>query len=190
MTSNVNLTHLRNGTNKLPPTTVIHPIVAVKVGGMKTHSYVSARLVELTQASEVKKETRRIATLMGTSTSKFSQYDIRLESVKGNFELEARVTKIEKSELLSLENSHNYELIKNYAHLRDIELVDVATKQNLALTEFGVLGANEYAKIRTSIQSRIGRQGEPITEHTRFGWAIMAPGLDSDDVTGFLAVNS
>jgi hypothetical protein len=46
---------------------------------------------------------------MGTSTFKFSQYDIRLESVKGNFELEERVTKIEKSELLilSLENSHS-----------------------------------------------------------------------------------
>jgi hypothetical protein len=197
MTSNVGSTHLRNGPNKLSPTTVIHPVVVVKVGGMKlralldsgaSHSYVSARLVELTQASEVKRETRRIATLMGTSTSKFSQYDIRLESVKGNFELDARVTKIEKSELLSLENSHNYELVKNYAHLHDIELVDVATKQKLPIHM--ILGANEYAKIRTSIQSCIGRQGEPIAEHTRFGWAIMAPGLDSDDVTGFLAVNS
>ena len=88
MTSNVGSTHLRNGPNKLSPTTVIHPVVVVKVGGMKfralldsgaSHSYVSARLVELTQASEVKRETRRIATLMGTSTSKFSQYDIRLE---------------------------------------------------------------------------------------------------------------
>ena len=140
MTSNANLTNLRNGTSKLPLTTVVHPIVVVKVDGMKfcalldigaSHSYVSARLVKLTQASEVKKEMRRITTLMGTSTSKFSQYDIRLESVKGNFELEACVTKIEKSELLSLENSHNHELIKNYAHLRDIELVDVATKQKL-----------------------------------------------------------
>ena len=35
MTSIVNLTNLRNGTNKLPPTTVVHPIVVVNVGGMK-----------------------------------------------------------------------------------------------------------------------------------------------------------
>ena len=43
----------------------------------------SIKLVEFTQASEVQKETRRIATLVGTFTSKFSLYDIRLESVKG-----------------------------------------------------------------------------------------------------------
>jgi hypothetical protein len=92
MTSNVNLTNLSNGTNKLPLTNVVHPIVVAKVCGMKfralldsgvSHSYVSARLVELTQASEVQKETRRIAILVGTFTSKFSLYDIRLESVKG-----------------------------------------------------------------------------------------------------------
>jgi hypothetical protein len=71
--------------------------------------------------------------------------------------------------------------------LRDIELV-VATKQKLPIHM--ILGANKYAKIRMSVQSRIGRQGEPIAEHIRFGWAIIAPGLDSDDVTGFLAVNS
>ena len=53
-----------------------------------------------------------------------------------------------------------------------------------------ILGANEYAKIRTSTQSRIGRLGEPIAELARFGWAIMAPGQEVDLTAGFLAVNS
>ena len=52
----------------------------------------------------------------------------------------------------------------------------MATKQKLPVHM--ILGANEYAKIHTSVQSRIGRQGEPIA------------GLDSDDVAGFVAVNS
>jgi hypothetical protein len=60
------------------------------------------------------------------------------------------------------------------AHLRDIELV-VATKQKLPIRM--ILGANKYAKIRMSVQFRIGRQGEPIAEHIRFGWAIMAQGF-------------
>ena len=184
-------------TEDLRASPVIHPVVVVKVGGLKfralldsgaSHSYVSARLVELTQASEVKRETRRIATLMGTSTSKFSLHDIRFESVEGNFGLNARVRKIERRELLNLENPHSDELIRNFAHLRDIKLIDVATKQKLPVHV--ILGANEYAKIRTAVQSRVGRPGEPIAEHTRFGWAIMAPGVDGCDVTGFLAANS
>ena len=52
-----------------------------------------------------------------------------------------------------------------------------------------ILGANEYAKIRTS-QARIGRQGEPVAEFTRFGWALMSPGGDLDPSVTCLAVNT
>ncbi len=37
---------------------------------------------------------------------------------------------------------------------------------------------------------RIGRQGEPVAELTRFGWAIMSPGKDSDPTLGCFAVNT
>ncbi|CAB4027146.1 Hypothetical predicted protein [Paramuricea clavata] len=53
-----------------------------------------------------------------------------------------------------------------------------------------IIGANEYAKILKQTQARVGRQGEPVAELTRFGWAIMAPADGVDLKTGFLAVNT
>ena len=53
-----------------------------------------------------------------------------------------------------------------------------------------VLGANEYAQIRTRVPLRVGRRGEPVAELTWFGWAITAPGVESDLSAGFLAVDA
>ena len=53
-----------------------------------------------------------------------------------------------------------------------------------------ILGANEYAQIRTRVPLRVGRRGEPVAELTRFGWAIMAPGVEADLSAGFLAVDA
>lgn len=53
-----------------------------------------------------------------------------------------------------------------------------------------ILGENEYAQIRIRTQPRVGRRGEPVAEFTRFGWALMAPGIEADVSAGFLAVDA
>ena len=53
-----------------------------------------------------------------------------------------------------------------------------------------ILGANDFAKIRTGERLRVGRRGDPVAEFTRFGWTIMAPGADRDLSPAYLAVNS
>ena len=52
------------------------------------------------------------------------------------------------------------------------------------------LGANEYAKFRTNKNLRVGKTGEPVAEHTRFGWTLMSPGEDGVGTLGCLAVHS
>ena len=47
-----------------------------------------------------------------------------------------------------------------------------------------------YAQIRTWVPLRVGRRGEPEPEHTCFGWAIMASGVETDVSAGFLAVDA
>ena len=37
---------------------------------------------------------------------------------------------------------------------------------------------------------RVGRSGDPVAEHTKFGWSIMSPGAERDVTLGCLAVNS
>ena len=53
-----------------------------------------------------------------------------------------------------------------------------------------ILGANEFAKIRIGERLRVGRRGDPVAEHTRFGWTIMSPGADQDLSPVYLPVNS
>jgi hypothetical protein len=53
-----------------------------------------------------------------------------------------------------------------------------------------ILGANDYAKIRTNENLRVGQTGEPGAEHTRLGWSLVSPGEDGNETFGYLAVNS
>ncbi|CAB4021652.1 Hypothetical predicted protein, partial [Paramuricea clavata] len=140
-----------------------------------------------TSVQAVKTTTRQISTLMGTTRTKMSQFDLSVEAVKCDFTLNVRATMIKRRELLLLDNPHNEKRIEAHQHLRDIELGDHPTKERLPVHV--ILGANEYAKIRTS-QVRIGRQGEPVAELTRYGWALMSPGADTDPSVGCLAVNT
>ena len=179
-----------------PNETVVHPVVIVQIKGRKfcalldsgaSNSYISETLANLIGVQAVKTTTRQISTLMGTTTTKMSQFDLSVEAVKGNFTLNVRATMIKRHELLLLDNPHNEKRIKAHQHLRDVELEDHPTKERLPVHV--ILAANEYAKIRTS-QVRIGRQGEPVAELTRYGWALMSPGADRDPSVGCLAVNT
>jgi hypothetical protein len=35
-----------------------------------------------------------------------------------------------------------------------------------------ILGASEYAKIKTETRPRVGKPGDPVAEFTRFGWTL------------------
>ena len=184
-------------TASINKTSVIHPVVLIKINGQTfralldsgaSHSYASSTLIEQIKARPVKTSTRRIATLMSTTTTKVEEYDLSLEAILRKFVLNARVTKINKRELLTLDNPNYERVLSEYQHLRGVTIDDMTDDRKLPVHL--IIGANEYAKIRTQTQARVGRQGEPVAELTRFGWAIMAPGDGADLKTGFLAVNT
>ena len=92
-------------TTNVVRSSLIHPVVVVKVNGHKfralldsgaSHSYVSSTLINLIRARAVKSGTRRVATLLGVTTTKLSEYDLCLRAVKGDFSLYTRVTRIDK----------------------------------------------------------------------------------------------
>ena len=41
-----------------------------------------------------------------------------------------------------------------------------------------ILGASDYAKIKTIEAQRVGEMGQPIAEKNKFGWAVMSPGKE------------
>ena len=43
-----------------------------------------------------------------------------------------------------------------------------------------ILGASDYAAIKTAEPPRVGQLGEPVAERTKFGWTIMSSGKELD----------
>ncbi len=68
------------------------------------------------------------------------------------------------------------EIIAKYDHLRDVKIVEKGGKAELPVHL--VIGTNEYTKIKTETPPKVGKQGEPIAEKTKFGWTIMSPGKE------------
>ena len=101
-------------TTNVVGSSVIRPVVVVKVNDCKfrgaSHSYVSSTLIDLIRARAVKSGTRRVAALLGVTTTNLSQYDLCIRTVKGD-SLYTHVTRIDKRELLLLDNPRYAERI-------------------------------------------------------------------------------
>ena len=183
--------------NFIGASTVVHPVVVVRINGYKfralldsgaSHSYASSTAIQLIGAKCKSAGIRQIAMLTGVTTRKMQVYNVHIESLSKDFALDVSITKIEKDELLRLENPHYKEILKRHPHLKGVYMDDYDEKDMLPVHI--ILGANDYAKIRTNEYLRVGQTGEPVAEHTRLGWSLMSPGEDGKETFGYLAVNS
>ena len=69
----------------------------------------------------------------------------------------------------------------SYRNLLDKTTYDQDEKSRLPVHL--ILGAGEYAKVKTKSAPKIDEAGEPVAELTKFGWIIMSPGKEPLDVT-------
>ena len=119
------------------------------------------------------KEVRKIEMLLGTSTREVELATIEIGDVNGTFKMAVEVTKVDKGELLFLDNP-NYE-------------ETIASRQLPSrLPVHLILGAGEYAKLKKESAPKVGKPSEPVAELTKFGWIIMSPGKEALDVTSML----
>ena len=75
--------------------------------------------------------------------------------------------------------------IGKYHHLKGVDIEDTDTKSLLPVHV--ILGASDYAKIKTSKPQRTGAIGEPVAEFILFGWTNMSPGTTQNLDSMFLA---
>ncbi len=115
-------------------------------------------------------------------------YEVQVKSLSKDFALDVNLTKIEKSELPQLENPRDKDILASYPHLNGVYM-DYYDEKDMLPVHI-ILGANDYAEIRTDENLRVGKTGEPVAERTRFGWSLMSPGKDGKQTLGCLAVNS
>ena len=126
--------------------------------------------------------------MIGAVTKQIQIYGLRVGNIKGDFALETEVTKVDRSELLTLGSPKYKEMISKYPHLKGVEMEDGDDKAMLPVHL--ILGTSEYARIKKESGPRIGRPGEPIAEKTRFGWTVMSPGQEVDLSNMFLTQTS
>ena len=171
----------------------IFPVVVVDVNGIRCRalidsgsgsSYVSTKLIQLLGAKPTETQTRTVDMLMASKVTQLEIYDLEFHSVDDQFVLPVRATKVNKAELLTIENPKYGELIGNYPHLKGVSVNDDYTKPILLIHV--VLGSGEYAKIKTQTKPRIGQQNEPVAELTKFGWFVMSPGTEIEKSTMML----
>ena len=116
--------------------------------------------------------------LMGFKTGRMEFYDVEVSSLDGNYKMDVKLAKVEKPELISINNPGYEKLIRKYNHLKDVIIEDSDEKDELPIHL--VLGNGEYARIKTTTRPLIGGENEPVAEKTRLGWFMMSPGMDFD----------
>ena len=179
---------------RIPTTHVTYPVVIVEVQGIKCRalldtgagsSYASAALLDrISKSGKRKREVRKMEMLLGTSTREVELAMIDISDVNRKFSMPVEVTKVDKGELLFLDNPRYQEMIAKYPHLSGVVMNDLDTKCRLPVHL--ILGAGEYAKLKTENAPKIGEPGQPIAELTKFGWTIMSPGKEPLDLANVL----
>lgn len=164
---------------------VVYPIVLVEIDGIKTHalldtgagsSYASAKLINLLNKRPKETATKRIDMMLGSSTTNVEIYPATLGAVDGQFDMNIELTKVHKPQLLSLDNPKYATLLSKYSHLKGVKIEDNDTRPQIPIHV--VLGASEYATIKTSTAQRVGKPGQPLAEKTLLGWTLMSPGRE------------
>ena len=132
--------------------------------------------------------TRHVEMLMGTHTAKLELYDAELSSIDGEFKMDVKLTKVNKTQLLTIPNPQYEKITTAYPHLRQVSIADRDTKDQLPIHI--ILGVGDYAKIETNSKPLVEKVGEPITELTQLGWFLMSPGNEFDNRTVLLTQTS
>lgn len=173
---------------------VCHPIVLVKVNGVTcralldtgaTVSYASGYLLDRLKLRPTRTHTRRIQTIVGVVTKRSEIFNVQASDTDEKYAIPLGVTRIDRAELLSVENPNYAVMISKYPHLKGVYMEDTDLKKMLPVHV--ILGASDYARIKTRESQRTGAMGEPVAEYTRFGWTIMSPGTETDLDSMFLA---
>ena len=131
----------------------IMPVLTVKVDGITCRalidtgamsSYASAKLLDLLKKKPSETKTKRVDMLISSKVTKLEVYDTVVESLDGSYQMSVKLTKVNKAELLSIDNPKYGQLINKYPHLQGVKITDRDTKDQLPIHV--VLGSGEYAR--------------------------------------------
>ena len=175
----------------------VFPVVVVRVNGVKCRalidsgagsSYASAKLIDTLKLKPTESKNSRIDMLMTSQVTRLEIYCVNIQAIDSDYELETNLTKVNKGELVFVDNPQYANLLKKYDHLKEVKVHETETKRSLPIHV--VLGSGEYARVKTNERPLIGSEGEPVAEFTKLGWFVMSPGTEVDEKTMMLKQTS
>ena len=116
--------------------------------------------------------------MLGAVTKEMEMSTVKAEALDGKFIMDVNVTRVDKGDLLVLDNPNYEQLLRTYKHLEGIQMADNGRKPKLPVHL--ILGASDYMRIKTSERPRVCQIGDPVAEKTRFDWTIIAQGKEID----------
>ena len=114
--------------------------------------------------------------MLGSTTMKIKIYSENVQSIDSEFSMNVDLSKLHKAELMNIDNPRYEEILSKYSHLKGVNINDNDPKPQLPIHV--VLGASEYASIKTRCPPRVGQPGHPVAEKTLMGWTLMSPGRE------------
>ena len=143
----------------------IYPMVVVKVNGVTCRalldtgagsSYISSKLVDILKIKPVTREYHPIDMMMVSANKRMDIYSVEVKNLRGEFKLGIFVSKVERELLLSLTNPEYTKILRRYQHLNGVEMDHTDDKAELPIHL--IIGASEYAKIKTETKPKLGNQ--------------------------------
>ena len=93
----------------------VFPVVLLKVDSIITRalidtgagsSYISAKVGDMLNKKPCETSTKRVEMLMGSHLTKLETFDVTVQSLDNTFKTDTKLTKVNKSELLAIDNPH------------------------------------------------------------------------------------
>ena len=175
---------------------VVYPVVVVEVAGVKCRAlldsgvgslYASAALLKKIGAKLHHSGMCKIE-MLGSVNRTMEVYQIKLQSINGDFEMEADMTKVEKPQRMMLENPRYKKLIEKHQHLKGVIIDDTDDRPRLPVHL--ILGNSECPRMSTTEPQQLGREWDPVAVYTKLGWTITSPGQELNTTNMLLTQTS
>ena len=100
--------------------------------------------------------------MLGVTTREIELSTIEINGTSGKFSMKVEVTKVNKGELVFINNPRYQNMIEQNPHLKGVIMEAIDQKERLPVHI--ILGASDYAMLKTDQPPRVGQSGQPVAE--------------------------
>ena len=121
----------------------VFPVVLLKVDGIITRalidtgagsSYVSAKVGDMLNKKPCETSTKWVEMLMVSHLTRMETFDVTVQSLDSTFTMDTKLTKVNKNELLVIDNPHYEEVKAKYPHLAPISVKTTTRRHTYLFT--------------------------------------------------------